>query len=104
MGTPSSDGRVVVTFRPYAIVGHVSRWGDPDDADLFHEDWREPLLEEWNDAADALMEMQNHSGHARCPNTRNPPIGCQYCLDHFGDANAVWKCLMVVNKKWSKPK
>ena len=103
LGTLSSDGRVKVTFRPFAVYGHLSVWREPDDADLFYEDWREVLLEEWVAAGEDLMEMQNHSGHARCPNTRNPPTACQYCLDHFGDANAVWKCLMLVNKTWKKP-
>lgn len=73
------------------------------DADLFHEDWREGPLEEWIAAVDDLMEAQSHSGHAKCPNTKNPPTDCRYCLDHFGDANFVWKLLMIVNKKWTKP-
>lgn len=104
--TSSRRDKIVLRIRPGSIEvasPGTTLWAEFDDEDLFIEDWREPLMEEFQDAADALIEMQNYSGHARCPNTRNPPTGCQVCLDNFGDANAVWKCLMKINKNWTKP-
>lgn len=103
--TLSSD-RVVLKFHPglrsIEVVSGRFKWAEPEDTDLFHEDWREVYIQTYTVAVDELMEMQNYSGHAKCPNTRNPPVGCQTCLNEFGDANAVWKRVMIINREWKK--
>lgn len=60
----------------------------------------EVRLDEHDRATELLLELQAPRLHSRCPNTRNPPGPCATCEEVMGDEYAVWRLLMIVNRKW----